>query len=164
MAVRWSQSGKEKTCLQWFELARLTRINKALNSLVSICFSTSVDFSPLLPIHHPPPCPPLWCRSNHAFHLSPHACLFSVLTHLQRPRPFSSSVVTPSSSPCARPPLRVCRLIILSPSPSSTMLKFRPLHQFALTVNCVENNSGCWAACPGQGCRQIGRDGMAVSL
>lgn len=39
------------------------------------------------------------------------------------------------------------------------MLKFSPLHQFALTVNCVKNNSDCCAARPGLGFRQIGHDG-----
>lgn len=126
-----------------------------------ICFAASVNFSLFLPIY-PSPYPSLHCHSYlSSVFLFMSVCILSLST---------PSWATPfSSSPLPNHPLSLsffaylshcaCLLIILSPSPSPMMLKFSLLHQFALTVNCVENNSHCWAACPGLGFRQIGHDG-----
>lgn len=102
------------------------------------------------------------CHSDITFYFSLHVCLFFVLISHQRHHLPSSTLVPHNLlhlSIFACLSYRLCLLIILSPSPSCMTLKFWPVHQFALTVNCVENNSGCQAVHPGWGFRQIGHDG-----
>ena len=106
--------------------------------------------------------------SHRSLRFSLHVCLFSVLlippqsrhslsTALHHPIILPVDLSSPRRSHCA------CLLIILSLPPSAMMLKFSPLHQFALTVNCVENNSRRWAARPGPGSDRSDMMGRAVS-
>lgn len=103
----------------------------------------------------------LFCHSVITPHFSGHVCFSSLsATGGTSPSPalrFARHPLLPSISSCLSRP--VFLLIIPSPSPSSVTPEFIPLHQFATTVNCVENNSGCQAFRPGWDFRQIGRDG-----
>lgn len=114
-----------------------------------------------LPISHLPPSPLLSCHSDITSHFSGHVCFPSLSTTSgTSPSPALRSArhpLLPSISACLS--CHVFLLIIPSPSPSSVTPEFIPLHQFALTVNCVENNSGCRVFRPGWDFRQIGRDG-----
>lgn len=116
--------------------------------LVAVSVSLPISHLPTSPNPSPPP-PLLPLRHYIPFFWS---CLFSVLICRRRRGPLPS--LHPSPSPSLRPSpspslhpsisaclsLRVLLLIIPSPSPSSVTPEFIPLHQFAPTVNCVENN------------------------
>lgn len=75
--------------------------------------------------------------------------------------PSARHPLLPSISACLS--RRVLLLIIPSPSPSSVTPEFIPLHQFAPTVNCVENNSACRVFRPGWDYRSDVM-GMAVGV
>lgn len=102
----------------------------------------TVSFS--LPIGHLPPSPsPL--LSDITCYFSGRVCFPSLSTSSgTSPSPALRSArhpLLPSISACLS--RRLFLLIIPSPSPSSVTPEFIPLHQFAPTVNCVENNSAC---------------------
>lgn len=129
---------------------------------MSFVFRHLLCFLFLLPIYPSPYPPSIATPVPHPFF---SLCLFVFCPYLTPVVfPVSSFQLTPSSSlsiflsrlsHCVRLP------IILSLSPSPMMLKFSPLHQFALTVNCAENNSHCGVAFPVLGIRQIGHDGKS---
>lgn len=137
---------------------KIVRASVILHRLLSSHLLT-VSFS--LPINHLPPIPPLPCHSDITSHFSRHVCFPSLSTTSgTTPSPAQRSArhpLLPSISAC----LSRCifLLIIRSPCPSFVMPEFIPLHQFAPTVNCVENNSGCRGFHPGWEFRQIWRDG-----
>lgn len=118
----------------------------------------TVSFS--LPIGHLPPSPSR-LLSDIPSHFSGRVCFPSLSTSSgTSPSPALRSArhpLLPSISACLS--RRLFLLIIPSPSPSSVTPEFIPLHQFAPTVNCVENNSACRVFRPGWDFRQIERDG-----
>lgn len=127
-------------------------LNKACSLLLfpSFCLPASVNVSFL--IHHHTVLPP---NSPSISHLV--SVCFASFPTLSGAAPLPDSVVPHHCPPVSIHlwlpfPHRVCLVIIPSPpSPSSMKIESRPAHQFALTVNCVENSSGCLALRPGQG-------------
>lgn len=127
-------------------------LNKACSLLLfpSLCLPASVNVSFL--IHHPLSFRqtrlPFLILCLFVLHPSPPSAvppLFPTLWFPITPPSVSIHLWLPF-------PHRVCLVIIPSPSsPSSMKIESRPAHQFALTVNCVENSSGCRAPRPGQG-------------
>lgn len=146
----------------------MTRTRRTTSNLRSCEKGSGLSNSPVfmsvssfLFTSHQSPASLLSCHSDRTSHFSGHVCFPSLSTSGgTSPSPALRSTrrpLLPSISACL--PHHVFLLIIPSPSPSSVTPEFRPLHQFAPTVNCVENNSGCRTFRPGWDFSQIGRDG-----
>lgn len=158
----WKEYNWEKTCPTVFsdllDLANNRQSYKITCGYSSFVFPTSVSFS--LSASHPSTLPLLLSTATPNFSfIFIYMCLFSVLNYISVGPPLSHPITSAVYLSFPIFPTAPVSLISLSPSPSPTMLKFSPLHQFALTVNCVENNSRCRAARPGPGFRRIGHDG-----